>query len=134
MPGTVGAAEETDRVRCPAGGPGCDSRARELHVHNGPMGARVGYYTPARAAGWVSAPFTVPPGAGVSTGAGFTDQLGRPLEVGTRGALGAVLWSRSGRVVGLGKGLVHVQWSRERYDQARRYHAMRGEQLRIREP
>lgn len=45
--------------RCPAGGPRCESRTRELHVHNGPMGARVGYYTCPRC-GWVSPPFTVP--------------------------------------------------------------------------
>lgn len=60
----------------------------------------------------------------------FTDQLGRPLEVGARvvpvDAIGAVLWSRSGRVVGLGRALVHVQWSRERYTADRRYHAVPG--------
>ncbi len=31
------------RKRCPAGGPRCDSRTRELHVHTGPAGALVGY-------------------------------------------------------------------------------------------
>ena len=74
----------------------------------------------------------------MSTGIGFTDQLGRRIEVGARvapiGELGTVLWSRSGRVIGLGRTLVHVPWSRARYDQTRRYHAVRGEQLRIREP
>lgn len=47
------------RPTCPAGGPGCESRTRELHVHTGPMGVKVGYYTCARC-GWVSAPFIVP--------------------------------------------------------------------------
>lgn len=47
--------------RCPAGGPGCDSRTRELHVNTGPMGASVGYYTCPRC-GWVGAPFTIPAG------------------------------------------------------------------------
>ena len=67
----------------------------------------------------------------------FTDQLGRPITVGARvvpvDRLGAVLWSRSGQVTGLGRTLVHVRWSRERYDQRRRHHAVRGDQLRIRE-
>lgn len=67
----------------------------------------------------------------------FTDQLGRPIAVGAKvvpvDVDGTVLWSRGGRVTGLGRTLVHVQWSRERYDQARRYHAVRSERLRIRE-
>lgn len=42
--------------RCPAGGPGCDSRTQVLHVHTGPGGARVGYYT-CPTCGWVGEPF-----------------------------------------------------------------------------
>ena len=64
----------------------------------------------------------------------FFDELGRRLEPGDRVApvdkLGAVLWSRSGRVIGLGKTLVHVQWSRERYGADRRHHAVSGNRLR----
>ena len=54
MPTTI-----DDRQRCPAGGPGCASRTRELHVDTGPMSAKVGYYT-CPSCGWVSAPSTVP--------------------------------------------------------------------------
>lgn len=66
------------------------------------------------------------------------DELGREIEVGDRvlavDALGAVLWSRSGKVVALGRTLVHVQWHRERYTPQRRYHAVEGSRLRLQRP
>ena len=74
----------------------------------------------------------------MTTTTSFTDQLGRAILVGTRvvpvDGLGSVLWSSSGRVTGLGRTMLQVRWHRERYDEKRRYHAVRGERLRIREP
>lgn len=124
------------RPTCPAGGPGCDSRTRELHVHNGPMGGEGRLpHLPALRLG--ERALHRPHGGQVNAATSFTDQLGRPITVGARvvpvDGLGAVLWSRSGQVTGLGRTLVHVRWSRERYDHKRRHHAVRGERLRIRE-
>lgn len=72
----------------------------------------------------------------METTTAFTDQLGRPISIGAQvvavDGLGAVLWSRAGRVTGLGRSLVHVRWSHERYDSNRRHHAVRGDRLRVR--
>jgi len=121
-----------DIQRCPAGGPDASpervsgtstpapwATGRLLHLPAPRVGERALHRRPGQ----------------LMPAASLTDQLGRPIAVGTRvvpiAALGTVLWSRGGRVTGLGRTLVHVRWNRERYDRARRYHAVRGERLRI---
>lgn len=68
---------------------------------------------------------------------GLTDRLGRTLQIGDLVCRvdrdGTVLWSSSGRVVGLGRTLVHVRWRDRTYDPAgpakRRYDAVEGARL-----